>query len=292
MTTAQKPRLSFSQISKFIDCGESYRLRYVEGYKEDTPAWWSVAGSAIHSVTEKYDRGESMSDLEAECGWAIDVEIEKQKMFSDVPMSQWKTNSKGQGEEYWRENAPLHVQRYIDWRNETRWHVLSMPDGSLGIEVRVEGEIAGQPFIGYIDRVFVNDDGEAVIVDLKSGATTPYLPMQHGFYRELLRQRYDITADKGAFFKTKAGTAAAPGGLSPLHDLSLYTPEVLGMYTSNLVTSRETGNFTPNPSWMCGTCGVRPQCRIGSLLPSPTKKRESNKPTLKTKKMTTSKETA
>jgi hypothetical protein len=42
---------SFSQLTTYLDCGEQYRLKYVEKHREQ-PAVWSVGGTAFHSCAE------------------------------------------------------------------------------------------------------------------------------------------------------------------------------------------------------------------------------------------------
>jgi hypothetical protein len=47
-------RLSYSSLSSYAECGERWRLE--RGYHLDDSTWWAtVAGSAIHEVTEFYD---------------------------------------------------------------------------------------------------------------------------------------------------------------------------------------------------------------------------------------------
>lgn len=279
---SDKPiRFSFSQLQSYIDCGEKYRLRYVEGHKEDSPAWWSVAGNALHAASEEFDRWGRGGDDEVESAaelwaWAFEGAIVGQTLrYPDIPKEQWKTNSKGQGEIYWAKAGIEHLQNYIDWRKETRWEVLFLPGKGAAIEWAVEGHIAGLPFIGYIDRVFITPDGEVVIVDLKSGSRVPSTHLQHGVYNELLEQTMGVRASYGAFFKTAKGELTALVPLDPYH-------EVVEMYATNLVAARDEDLFTPVPGWLCGTCGVRDKCRIAPILPPPTTGRKAAKPVLRT----------
>lgn len=257
--------LSFSRVSTFLDCGEKFRLRYVEGIKETVPAWWSIAGSAIHSATEEYDRYNG-TDPKHLFDAAFDQQIEKARNFTEAPMDEWRFNSKGEDGAFWQDKGPAHVANYIKWREQTQWPV-------LWIELRVEGTLAGQPYIGYIDRIFVNDDGQPIIVDIKSGSSTPYLPLQQGLYRELLLQSQGIAADLGAFFKTAPARGRDGGLLTEPVDLTKYAP-LLEAYTTNLATSQEQGLYVPKPSYFCGSCDVRMFCSAADILPSPTPKRK------------------
>lgn len=273
--------LSFSALNTFIECGEKYRLRYLEGYREDTPAWWSVGGSAVHAISEKFDRGE-LTLYKGGChpdDWAYAIAdgiAEQIKRYPDTSMSDWKVNGAKEGREYWSgDQGKGHIDRYIMWRTETQWPLLILPDGQPAVEVSVTGTIGGKPFVGYIDRVFV-PDGEVTILDLKSGKSVPTTHLQHGVYRALLEQTLGVTASKGAFFKTRAFKTVASGLTTPV-DLDPFTPELLRMLVGNLQACRDSGAFTPSPSWLCGTCGVREQCRIAATLPSLTEKRKPSK---------------
>lgn len=264
-------RLSFSQLDTYMNCGEKYRLRYMMGLKEETPAWWSAAGTAIHSATEAWDRkapryapADPHATLPELWDDAFHKAVNDLEKRSGVPSTKWKSNSKGQDGEYWATNGLKHLTGYVDWRVETGWWVAEF-EGIPAIELEVGGEIGGAEFIGYIDRVFMNEAGEYVIVDLKSGNSTPYIPLQHGVYRELLEQTYGVTADLGAFFKTLKGELTTPVDLSP------YVPELLGSLVGPLLRARETDTFAPSPSFMCSACGVRSSCSIASVLPYPIK---------------------
>lgn len=263
MSDLDGPRpFSFSRISTYQDCGEKYRLRYIEGYPETIPAWWSVAGRALHLVTEEWDRGhmdQFNNDPAVAWAWALWLEVKKAlARYPDVKMEDWRTNAKNEGASFWEEAGVDHFQRYIDWRINTKWEVEY-------IEPKLNGEIAGKPYVGYIDRVFITDDGERVIVDLKSGSRVPYTHLQHGFYRELLFQQEGVLVDKGAFFKT------AKGELTPLVDLSQYTPTVTTL-TERVMKAEEHGVYMPTPSYFCGSCLVREHCSIAQILPSRTVK--------------------
>jgi hypothetical protein len=47
--------LSYSQVDTLLGCGEKYRLTRIVGIEED-PAWYFIAGSAIHTATETIDK--------------------------------------------------------------------------------------------------------------------------------------------------------------------------------------------------------------------------------------------
>lgn len=252
---------SFTRLSTLSECGEKYRLRYVERIYGNVPAWWSIAGTALHTCSEDFDRQHVMPEADPVKFLPIWREHldravkEAKKRYPDTPMSEWRVNGKKQGEEYWRD-AVHHIVNYAQWRNKTQW-VVEL------VEAKVFGEIEGRQFVGYLDRLFVTDDGERVIIDLKSGSTTPYLPTQQALYRELVHQTYGFHADRGSFFKTEKGV------LTPLTDLTQYGPMLEAM-VRNMTMTEEGGAYIPKPSYFCKTCDVREFCDYRNLLPSST----------------------
>lgn len=47
--------VSYSAFTSWLRCGKSYQLERILGI-EGLPAWYFVGGSAVHTVTEEYDR--------------------------------------------------------------------------------------------------------------------------------------------------------------------------------------------------------------------------------------------
>jgi hypothetical protein len=48
------PYRSYSQLTEYMKCGESFRLSRRVGVKEQ-PSWWLPGGTAFHTATERYD---------------------------------------------------------------------------------------------------------------------------------------------------------------------------------------------------------------------------------------------
>jgi hypothetical protein len=149
------------------------------------------------------------------------------------------------------------VQTYIDWRTDTGWQVLDLPEHDLvGVELPVEVDLGGMPVKGYIDRVFVTPAGEVVIVDLKTGARKPDSALQLGFYRAALIEQYDLTADLGAYFMNRR----KPGEQLIVEGLQHYTPDYVSRFVSGFKAARDAGVFLPHVTSMCKACGVARHC--------------------------------
>jgi len=172
-----------------------------------------------------------------------------------------KANPGAENDLWWRQNGPAFVASWITWRQSNpNLHVLTMDDGQPAIELAVVAEVqAGEDSVdlkGYIDRVFVDaSTGEVLIVDLKSGKTTPN-SMQLGFYRRALKAAYGIDAQYGAYWMAREGT------LSGIEDLSVYTDEVVDYWVATTYAGIKNNIFLPHISWACAGCGVKEHCYV------------------------------
>jgi hypothetical protein len=173
------------------------------------------------------------------------------------------TKAMPNGEDYawWMNNGPAYVQSWITWRqNNPSLHILTMEDGTPAIEldVRVDIEVGDEliQLKGFIDRVFVDaNTGEVLIVDLKTGKTTP-APMQLAFYRRALKAAYGIDAPYGAYWMAREGS------LSAIHNLAPYTDEMVDFWVAKTYAGIQSGIFLPHVTSMCRGCGVRTHCYV------------------------------
>lgn len=274
-------RLSYSALSSYAECGERFRLERMYGIKSGT--WWvTLAGSAGHAVTEMFDKGElAVEDLEE----AFIREFAKEEAKSleegrEIKASgrQGKSMTKSGGpnkkdKEWCLHWFPSFIQNYVDWRLATQWHIWEGDDGTVGIELPIDSQMADEDFKGYVDRVFVapadyNDLSAGVLgevgepkpfsmlvcVDLKFGMP-PQSTMQLGTYRVGLQKQYGIEVDKGSYFM------AAEGKPTSLTDLRRYTEEFIESQYEMAWRGIRAGVFLPNTSSFCNSCGVRQHCR-------------------------------
>lgn len=259
--------LSHSQITSYSECGERFRLERVE-FKPQTPAWWTIAGSTLHEVTERFDehfddtRPMSVKEL-------LDLIPPIWKKHKTLTLGDYKGEVRGaakgsEDEDWWLKHLPEQVLNYRSWRLTTDWELES-------IELKVEAELGESrtPFVGYIDRVFRKPDGTLVILDLKSGRTAPSDPAQLGTYRVLFIESQGLPDDtkiEGYFFHTRTvrprSKNAEPrqGTLIGPFNLTGYTAEYLGKMGDAVAKAKEQQVYVPRPSYFCGTCSVNEHC--------------------------------
>lgn len=283
MTILPTAHTSHSQLTGWAErCQKAFELRRIRRAPE-RPAWWLVGGSTVHEVTEELDRrGLEFGLTPADLNVTIEVEeltVAKLDYLtarlvesSGVPSSDWFTAGRGagQGYDYWAENAPRMVQNYLSWRTRVGWEIAEF-DGEPAIEfdlnVTIElrkhlGDQAAHlvpvegPAVGAPDRVFNLPNRELVIVDVKSGSSTPKTLAQQGLYATQLEMLGHRRPRYGTFVKVKED-----GGVhTPLAPLAKFDRRFFEIQFAGMRAQVETGAFLPNVGDNCRTCGVAGAC--------------------------------
>lgn len=262
--------LSYSSLTSWLDCGERFRLERVLNAPQ-SPAWWFIAGDAIHKATEALDRGEGDSphaEFTRYFDEALTAVTQDGLPKSDIQAGGRKTKDfpNKEDESYWRLNGPSMVANWVTWRDRmfnAGWQWFQLPDGSSAIEVPIQVEFDDVLVKGYIDRVMVNDDGEAVVVDLKSGSRVPVSTLQLGIYALGMSRNFGITPTLGGYYMTRQGE------VPELNSLLHYTHETVGNWFSAAKRGIEAEVFIPHVGMFCGSCSVAKYCTAVGGDPRP-----------------------
>lgn len=179
MTTTEPVRMSHSRIAGYGRCGHQYRLTRVDGVQEQ-PSVALAAGSAYHTWTEDYDWAHLTGIDESE-PWAVyfERELAELEQQAGVPRDQFKTSGRktkdrpnGEDIAYWMDElGPELCDRYAAFPWPEGWAIARdlPPDSSgrtTGIEYHIE--LLDPLWQGYVDRIFVDEAGNLVVVDLKT----------------------------------------------------------------------------------------------------------------------------
>lgn len=270
-TRTKAHRRSHSQLNDYLHCSWAYRLKRVKHY-EERPSVWLAGGKAFHSVSEEFDLATwQENDLSA---WAdpsawtaaftehFDRNLDETRE-NNPDESQWrtagrKTKDKPNGEDiaWWRENGPIFVNNYIQWRTSSADTLaIAAVESRAGVELEVDMPLGGVPMIGYIDRLMVDrKSGDLMVVDLKTGSRTPASPLQLATYSVQIERVVKRPVVWGAFFDARKGVLTDP------IDLSTFTADNLGVIYSALDRTVTAGNFLPRIDSHCKACGVREFC--------------------------------
>lgn len=270
-TRAKKAR-SVSQLKSYLHCGWQYRLTRI--YKvPEAPSVWLAAGKAFHSATEDFDRASwqdtdlsqfDPADFQTAFGvWFDQYLDETRQEHPDVADVHFrtagrKTKDKPAGEDidWWRQEGPVMVGRYIEWRTSTVDSLrIAAVESGPGIEVEVTGSLGGVPVRGYVDRLLEDaNTGDLMIADMKTGSRKVDDPTQLATYALLLERRLQRPIVWGAYYNGRTGTLDDP------FDLTAYTDGALGTVYRNLDRAIDQAIYLPNISSGCKACGVRKHC--------------------------------
>lgn len=262
-TLTGKKHLSYSGLDTYQQCGEKYRLTRVLNVKE-TKAWWFIGGSAIHRATEWWDLGDGnpLPKIWADAWEEVTQDIEPGEKISagGRVSNQWPNK---EDHTWWNFHGPQMLEDYVRWRDESKWQIYSVNDTPfveweflLTLDNPIQGDDVSESVQvkGFVDRVFVTPEGEAVVVDLKAGKNEPASAIQLGIYCAALRQRGGIDPALGGYYMTRKGTTPN------LRGMGIYTDRMLGYILGTFEDSAREQKFLPVVSNLCGTCTVQEFC--------------------------------
>lgn len=143
---------SYSRLSSFDNCKYAWKRHYIECEQEENNAF-AEAGTLAHSLIERYSKGE----LDA-----FDMADEYENSFDDAVPDRFPPNKYVDLRQSYFEKGMKYFESFTG--------VLPTDYEVLGVEKKVEFEIAGKPFVGYIDLLVRDEDGSIICVDHKSSS--------------------------------------------------------------------------------------------------------------------------
>ena len=253
---------SFSRYTSYLRCGKGYELSRIIKAPQ-LPSWYAIGGNAVHGGTEQVDRleflmGENVTaedDVVALTNAKLDELITEAEAKSGIDPSKWIAGGRGkekQRSDHWHTVAPEMVQRWVDWRKEHRWE-WAMFGGEPGIELRLEIELGGLPFVAVIDRLPYLPDESLAVLDIKSGQK-PKTPLQLGTYATAVELAGYPRPKYGLYWMGKDGKHTEPVPLAK------YTKDYLDQIFGGAIEGVRAGNFSPNEGEACRMCDVAAAC--------------------------------
>ncbi len=270
---------SVSQFLTYQDCPERWRLEKQVGVPQH-PAVWSPAGSAMHYVTEVWERdrlggtGKSRSDYLEVFQVDFDARLQAEVDASGIPLAQFRTTNKtadqpgGLDREWWLKSSGDLLDRYTSWREETGWEIAISKDGEPGIEyefiVKVPEELDDRPEVtlvrGAIDRVFTGLPGFGVVAyDLKYGSKQGDL-LQLGTYAAVWETVSDQPVNAGGWFMGRK-----EGNSGPYHLGAVKEWRNINAAYRRLDLAIIDGVFVPRFGTNCQRCFVKEHCSFAQV---------------------------
>ena len=240
--------ISYSSFSTYQECGYKYKLTKILDAPEPHAVWFT-GGSAVHLATEYYDQANSLS---MDTGF-LD-EIWNKAWFETVAtdeeahgdMNSW--NHKGREDmSWWYGEGWWMLHRWAQFRNNG-W----TPYKDF-IEKKYEIPIEDTTVKMAIDRVMTDFDGNLVLLDIKTGASSQRHPLQLAIYAWALKKD-GILADRAGFWDARSGNISL-WGIDHLHTERI--EDILNTFDK----ARKADIFLPNLN-NCGFCGVLSYCKF------------------------------
>lgn len=258
--------LSWSRLNKYSNCGESYRLAYINELPSE-PSGPAIAGKAIH---------QTIAVSEASEAWAIPEIAWMNQTFAEYftlavvaaggpDACRWGGRKDRDGrpaEDYnwWLSYASdLFLRRYSAVRERDQRNGLTLLPN--GVELEVAIDLNGRHFVSYMDMLLVDADGQAIVRDWKTGTMVD--PVQLGVYSYVLEHsELGLTIDQGEIGYLRGNDHDKWIRSYDLAPLRALVPRLL----DDLIRGVEAKIYPLRPSPFCAACGVRAACAYGSTL--------------------------
>lgn len=266
--------LSYSRSKTYRQCGEQYRLKYIEQLS-DIPGWYNVGGSAFHAQVHDLAMADhGMPPADGREKWSFrDYFYEEEEAQADaspgIPKSEWKTAGRktkadpiGEGRTWWLSEGQAMVNRWKNWYRDVPMDIWITDDGEPALEIQFDYEIEpGTRIRGAIDSVWVHrQTGHLVIVDYKTGKP-PKDQAQLGTYGNALVHQYgDLGPLFGGYWMARGGVLTGMYGL----DVDMGPKLVYGYLQDAKGIKAEA--YPPSPSKLCDWCSFQSFCSWGGKL--------------------------
>lgn len=142
--------ISPSQVEAFTTCGLRWLLASAVGAQEGGPNEYSTMGKVIHAVAELAGADDGVNE--------IHVAERLDEIWSDLEFrSSWYSDKQ-------REQAGRMVDKFLAWHRDN-------PNEVVALEESFKVDLGRVVIKGRIDRAERDEDGRAVIIDIKTSST-------------------------------------------------------------------------------------------------------------------------
>lgn len=247
----EPPRtLSPSKVAAFTDCALAFRFATIDRLPEP-PSPWATKGTLVHAALERLfllEPGERTLPAALTCLDAAFGALRTDPDFTDLHLGPDEEAS-------FLDDAERLVRQYFRLEDPTTIH-------PIGIEVMLDAELGGVKVRGIIDRLELDEHGELVVVDYKTGKA-PAQKYENGRLDGV--QFYSLLCERNF-------------GRRPARVKLLYLGDPLEISTtpsdqSTRAIERKVGaiwtaieractreDFRPKPSRLCEYCAFRAYC--------------------------------
>ena len=167
-----------------------------------------------------------------------------------------KENPDKENKAWWDENGLNMFKEFIAAWRESHIKIWETPEGLPGIELGFNQYFGNVLIKGFADLVGVLPTGELIVVDFKTGSSTPDSSMQLGLYACLMEMQFGIRPTRGYFYSARKAKFEEADGMSR------WTVEVFTELFAQFARGLDAEIFLPNIGMSCRTCGVKDYCYV------------------------------
>lgn len=254
-----RPHRSVSQLTKYANCSEEYRLSYVDKVNDRKPAAWLAQGTAFHIAVDGWEASGRSALFDIGGTYRLIYAQEIAAMRSNEPdTKKWLSGPRTNVEDDIKareERGVQQLQNYVDYAENNAFVIQDIDDFTLAIEVPFEIEIGGILVKGAIDQILQLPDGVEVR-DLKTGNREAG-KIQLAVYVHAVEKIFGWPVKKASFFYAKDARVVTVSR----QELDRYDDKYLTDLFQTLEVGIENKVFIPNPGPSCMMCPVRKGCR-------------------------------
>ena len=242
--------LSPSKVASFKDCGLAFKFAAIDRLPEP-PSPWSTKGTLVHRALEllfcEPPEQRSLEVARARLDRARD-ELRDHPDFTDLALEP-------DDEAAFFADAEQLVRRYFELEDPTRVR-------PIGLELKLEARLGSLTLRGVIDRLELDDDGELVVTDYKTGKV-PGQTFEQGrlggvhFYAFLCEQVFGkLPARIQLLYLSEPVAIIAQPSEQSVRGLRQRTSAIW----SAIERACEHDDFRPRRSRLCDWCAFRDYC--------------------------------
>ena len=242
--------LSPSRVESFLSCPLAFRFSSIERLP-DLPSVASTRGSLVHRALELLFVRPAADRTPAALDHAVDAAIDEYRSSPDFTLLGLDAD---QTAEFDRECRTL-ASNYLEMEDPTTVR-------EIGLELKLEAPVGALTLRGIIDRLELNDDGELIVTDYKTGrAPSPNWERKSlsglNFYAFLCESLFGKrpAALRLMYLSSKETITATPTEQSTKF-LSTRTNAVW----KAVATACERDDFRPRQGPLCNYCSYQQWC--------------------------------
>lgn len=258
--------LTPSKVSSFKDCALSFRFSAIDKLPEE-PSSAAVKGTFVHGVLERlfWELQPEQRTLQA----ALSI-FEEQRRNLDTDQEWQQLGLADELIETFFDESHKLVRNYFELEDPTSVNV-------VGTELMLEGRIDNMVVRGIIDRLDIDEAGELIVVDYKTGRAPSEMSEQtrmggvhfYAFLCEQLLGRRPA-AVKLLHLKEPVSITVVPSEQT----IRAMRGRATAVWQA-VERACEREDFRPNPGRMCNWCSFHEFCPAqGGTLPDPTRLQE------------------